>query len=281
MNPIVPDNNNHHGDHYNASGVVAGGVVALGAAGVVPGVGVAGPGGGNVLGISAVVPGVGSGADGTAALAIVAGSGSDDVADIPSAGAHNVAAGSGFYLGDVHSGAAPRGVHGGGDNVVLSVGGGASEQGDGIIQSVAEVDPVIPKCLAVPVPPPAIVPVLPALVLPAVGGGIIPGVAHVVQAAPVLPPVPPAAAGGIVETDPVFWLHQFLLLLVVEFFQVFPGVLLFKLPWFSLHILPLSLFLCMQMEMPLLCLGITLFKFLILICVTPPEIKRWYSSQLY
>jgi len=76
---LLPDTNDHHGDCYNASGVVPG---APGAAGVVSGVGVAGPGGGNVPGIPAVVPRVGSRADGDAALAIVAGSGSDDVADI-------------------------------------------------------------------------------------------------------------------------------------------------------------------------------------------------------
>jgi len=36
MNPVIPDNNNHPGDCYNASGVVPGGVAAPGAAGVVP-----------------------------------------------------------------------------------------------------------------------------------------------------------------------------------------------------------------------------------------------------
>jgi len=36
MNPIVPDSNDHPDDCNNASSVVAGGVVAPGAAGVVP-----------------------------------------------------------------------------------------------------------------------------------------------------------------------------------------------------------------------------------------------------
>jgi len=58
---------------------------------------------------------------------------------------------------------------------------------------------VVPGGVAAP-----IVPVPPALVLPAVGGGMTPSVACVVQAALVLPPVLPAAAGGIVEADPVF-----------------------------------------------------------------------------
>ncbi len=161
------------------------------------------------------------------------------------------------------------------------MGGGASEQVDGIIQSVAEADPVIPS------PSNTQFLLLPLSLFRLLGFFLL-LVVELFLMLLMLFKLPwfcllfhLLLLVELLKQIQFFWLHQFLLLLVVEFFQVFPGVLLFKLPWFSLHILPLSLFLCMQMEMPLLCLGITLFKFLILICVTPPEMRRWYSSQLY
>jgi len=140
MNPIIPDSNDHPGDCNNASGVVAGGVEAPGAAGVVPKAVFSGGGE-----ISSVVVGAATSpsADGTAAVAAGDASGRDDVVDILGVpgvtvmGGGNIAATSGFYLEGVHhaapGAAAPRGVHGhglssggGGVNVVLSPGGGAS-----------------------------------------------------------------------------------------------------------------------------------------------------------
>ena len=165
MNTIIPDSNDHPGDCNNASGVVAGGVVAR-AAGVAAGVfpEAAFAGGGE---ISSVVGGVATSpsANGTAAVATGDASGRDDVADIPGfhgvtvTGAGNNAAATGFYLGGVDiavpsaaanaaatgfypggvdnavpSAAAPRGVHGhgfssgggGGVNLGFSPGGGVS-----------------------------------------------------------------------------------------------------------------------------------------------------------
>ncbi len=127
MNPIIPGSNDHPGDCNNISGVVAGGVVAPGAAGVVPQAAFAGDGE-----ISSVVGNVATSpsANGTAAVATGDASGRDDVADIPGVqgvnvmGAGDIAAATEFYLGGVHNAvpgaAAPRDVHGHG----LSSGGG-------------------------------------------------------------------------------------------------------------------------------------------------------------
>jgi len=150
MNPIVPDSNDHPGDCNNTSGVVAGGVAAPRAAGVVPEAAVTGVGE-----ISSVVAGAATSpsADGTAAVAAGDASGRDVVADIPGVhgvilmGAGNIAAAFGFYPESVHhvvfGAAAPGDVHGhrlssggGGVNLAFSPGGGASLQGHRIYLSL-------------------------------------------------------------------------------------------------------------------------------------------------
>jgi len=288
MNTIIPDSNDHPGDCNNASGVVAGGVVARAAgvaAGVVPEAAFAGGGE-----ISSVVGGVATSlsANGTAAVATGDASGRDDVADIPGfhgvtvTGAGNNAAATGFYLGGVDiavpsaaanaaatgfypgcvdnavpSAAAPRGVH---NMDFLLV-----EEVVPILVFLLEVvclpgraidlstEKVFPNQAAVPVLPPVIVPVPPAASC---------GLFQANSFFPDCPvaPVPPAAVppDSWVSAAGRGFLLQFLLmpgfLLLVEEFLLVLLPMLLKLPWFHLCLLPLFLLLlpCMQMEWLLL-----------------------------
>jgi len=170
MNAFISNKN-------DASGVVPGGVAAPRAAGVVPGAGAAGAGVSNIGNVP-IVHGVGSAND-TAALAVVAESGRDDVADI---------------LGVPRDAAAPRGVHGhglssGGVPAVpvpppAAAGGGALAGSAVDSGSVVAVDGVVVEAGLVP-PPAAIVPVVAAA-----GGGI-------VGPNPNNPALVPAAGGAL------------------------------------------------------------------------------------
>jgi len=160
----------------DASGVVPGGVAAAGAAGVVPGAGAAGAGVGNIGNVP-IVPGVGSAND-TAALAVGAGSGRDDVADIP---------------GVLRDAAAPVGVHGHG--AAAGVGDPAGSVVDS--GSVVATGGVVVE--AGPVPPPAaIVPVVPA-----VDGGIVGPNPIFPNNNPVLVPAAVGAPGAAIVPAPM------------------------------------------------------------------------------